>query len=123
MPLEHRTAHHRDSQWWDHAACLFYGPALFFGPDHETRGEQQRREREAKRICATCAVREHCKQFALTTRQPHGIWGGTSEYERGRDSSTYSVSHSATARNRHDRRSTGSGSRPEATTSKGAEHA
>ncbi|WP_082900247.1 WhiB family transcriptional regulator [Rhodococcus phenolicus] len=82
MPLEHRIAHHQDSQWWNYAACLFYGPALFFGPDNESRGERQRREREAKRICATCIVHDRCKQFALTTRQQHGVWGGTSECER-----------------------------------------
>jgi WhiB family redox-sensing transcriptional regulator len=36
----------------------------------------------AKAICARCAIRRRCLDFALDTRQPDGIWGGASEDER-----------------------------------------
>jgi WhiB family transcriptional regulator, redox-sensing transcriptional regulator len=37
---------------------------------------------EAKTVCARCEVRGEGLAFALTTRQPPGIWGGTNPEER-----------------------------------------
>jgi WhiB family redox-sensing transcriptional regulator len=37
---------------------------------------------EAKAVCAACDVRRECLAFALATRQPYGVWGGTSPEER-----------------------------------------
>lgn len=39
---------------------------------------------EAKAVCAGCAVREQCLEFALTNGEKFGIWGGLSERERRR---------------------------------------
>jgi WhiB family transcriptional regulator, redox-sensing transcriptional regulator len=36
----------------------------------------------AKAICGRCAIRQQCLDYAVTTRQPDGIWGGASEAER-----------------------------------------
>ena len=36
----------------------------------------------AKAVCETCDVKDMCLDFALTTNQDSGIWGGTSEEER-----------------------------------------
>jgi len=77
---------HREprADWRDHAACRLADPELFFpvspggpSPDQADDG------RAARAICATCPVRRECLQFALATRQAHGIWGGMSERERG----------------------------------------
>ena len=38
--------------------------------------------REAKRVCATCEVREECLEYALANDERFGIWGGMSERER-----------------------------------------
>ena len=38
----------------------------------------------AKEICASCPVREECLQFALSTNQGDGIWGGLDAQERRR---------------------------------------
>jgi len=38
----------------------------------------------ARRICATCPVREPCLEYALEQRIDHGVWGGASERERRR---------------------------------------
>ncbi|WP_231921931.1 WhiB family transcriptional regulator [Rhodococcus rhodochrous] len=43
---------------------------------------RQRRERTAKQICTSCPVRIPCRDYALETRERHGIWGGTSESDR-----------------------------------------
>jgi WhiB family redox-sensing transcriptional regulator len=38
----------------------------------------------AKRICATCPVKEPCLEYALEYRIDHGVWGGTTERQRRR---------------------------------------
>lgn len=41
-----------------------------------------RRIRKAKELCRTCPVINECLRWAIDTRQPYGIWGGTTERER-----------------------------------------
>lgn len=36
----------------------------------------------AKRVCATCTVRQQCLDYALETKQEVGVWGGLTERER-----------------------------------------
>ena len=50
-------------------------PVSTIGPGHD---EVDR----AKEVCAACLVRRQCLQFALATRQAHGVWGGTTEEAR-----------------------------------------
>jgi len=71
--------------WHLKAACRGPESTLFFPPSTpERREERDAREAKAKRICAQCAVREDCLEFALRVREPHGIWGGLTEAERRR---------------------------------------
>jgi WhiB family redox-sensing transcriptional regulator len=56
---------------------------VFFAPGQpERKDDRSARERLAKEICSTCAVREPCLGYALRIREPHGIWGGLNEMER-----------------------------------------
>jgi WhiB family transcriptional regulator, redox-sensing transcriptional regulator len=72
-----------DTDWREQAACLPYPAILFFGVDDaEAPADKQSREDEAKSICALCDVRQECLNYALTTREPYGIWGGLTEVER-----------------------------------------
>jgi WhiB family redox-sensing transcriptional regulator len=64
------------------AACRGADPDLFFGPDAERVTDRQRREAQAKAICAGCPVRVACLAYALDTCQAFGIWGGADEDER-----------------------------------------
>ncbi len=36
----------------------------------------------AKAMCRRCPKSAQCLEFALTTRQRHGVWGGTTPTER-----------------------------------------
>jgi WhiB family redox-sensing transcriptional regulator len=36
----------------------------------------------AKSICALCPVQAECLDFAITSNQEFGVWGGTAEEER-----------------------------------------
>jgi WhiB family transcriptional regulator, redox-sensing transcriptional regulator len=64
------------------AACRSADPELFFGPESERVADWQRREAEAKAVCAACPVTARCLAYALETRQAYGIWGGAAESER-----------------------------------------
>ena len=72
-----------DLGWQSQAGCRGSDANLFFSPIHlETKEERHHREDQAKSICSDCAVRTRCLEFALVTRETHGIWGGLNELER-----------------------------------------
>jgi WhiB family redox-sensing transcriptional regulator len=72
-----------DDEWQVRAACRGPQAVVFFPPSHfERKDEKLEREARAKGICASCTVREPCLGFALSIREPHGIWGGLNEVER-----------------------------------------
>jgi len=66
-----------DNDWMARGNCRFEPPATFFPCDGV--GVEV-----AKRICATCAVKGLCLEYALANRIDHGVWGGTSERQRRR---------------------------------------
>lgn len=70
----------RQPDWREQAACTEHDTELFF-PIARTQGWMQQ-TREAKRVCASCPVREECLRWALDTGQRTGVWGGLSEKER-----------------------------------------
>ena len=41
-----------------------------------------RRTARAKEVCHRCPVMDMCREFALQTREPFGVWGGLAEAER-----------------------------------------
>lgn len=63
--------------WRLNASCRDLDTAIFFPESEESAAT-------AKAICAGCAVREACLEFALITRQDDGVWGGLDENERRR---------------------------------------
>lgn len=77
------SAQQVEDVWQVKAACRGPQAAVFFPPPQfERKEEKLERERRAKDICTTCAVRRDCLDYALSIREPHGIWGGLSEAER-----------------------------------------
>jgi len=66
--------------WRDDAACRDTDPDLFF-PVGST-GPAVEQIESAKEVCCACPAQAACLEFALTTNQESGIWGGTSEEER-----------------------------------------
>lgn len=70
-------------EWTDAAACRNSEGALFYSADSAERKEDRlERELVAKRICASCGVREECLEAALARHESYGIWGGLNEFER-----------------------------------------
>ncbi len=66
--------------WRATSACRDTDPDLFFPIG--TTGPAIEQIEAAKAVCETCDVKDMCLDFALTTNQDSGIWGGTSEEER-----------------------------------------
>jgi len=64
-----------DRSWHNRAACSDVNPELFFESSPEFVDA-------AKRICQPCPVRTECLEFAITTHQDDGVWGGLTEDER-----------------------------------------
>ena len=68
--------------WRVSAACRDADPELFF-PDSDIRAARAQ-VKTAKLICRSCPVSATCLNWALTSGQEAGIWGGLTEDERRR---------------------------------------
>jgi WhiB family redox-sensing transcriptional regulator len=55
---------------------------LFFHPHGEREPARSSREEAAKQVCRACPVRRECLDHALTSGEPYGVWGATTELER-----------------------------------------
>ncbi len=73
MPLED------EDDWRNRGACVSADPDLFF--PISSSGASRHQEERAKAVCARCAVRAECLDFAMASRQVHGVWGGLGEAE------------------------------------------
>ena len=69
-----------DDDWRDVAACRDTNPDLFFPVG--TTGPAIEQIDNAKAVCRQCEVQSLCLEYALSTNQDSGVWGGTSEEER-----------------------------------------
>ena len=70
------------SDWRAAGACLSADPELFFpiGTAAFSAGQVS----TALHVCAGCAVRQQCLDFATRMGEAHGIWGGTTPEDRSR---------------------------------------
>jgi WhiB family transcriptional regulator, redox-sensing transcriptional regulator len=66
--------------WQSQGACLNADPDVFF--PISVAGASATQIRTARAICAGCAVRSDCIDFAVENREIQGIWGGTTDDER-----------------------------------------
>ena len=66
--------------WRAASACLSADPELFFPVTEGSAAAGQ--ISSALQVCAGCAVRQPCLDFALQSGEAHGIWGGTTPDER-----------------------------------------
>ncbi|MEV4182460.1 WhiB family transcriptional regulator [Streptosporangium canum] len=62
-------------------ACHLGDARLFTGPDAfevEDDNAKHRRERKAKKICATCPAMAECLAYAMAICPSEGVWAGKS---------------------------------------------
>ena len=75
-----RPATWNSEDWRELGSCRALATSLFF-PIGQT-GEAEVQIARAKKVCVTCPVRQQCLEFAITTNQEYGVWGGADEEER-----------------------------------------
>jgi len=68
-----------NTSWREFARCRGVDPEVFYPVSDDDDAAD-----EAKSICALCPVREPCLEYALSTREKNGVWGGLTERERRR---------------------------------------
>lgn len=68
--------------WQVKAACRGLDASMFFHPENERGRSRRRREEQAKQVCSGCPVTQQCLRWALSVREPYGVWGGLSSTER-----------------------------------------
>jgi WhiB family redox-sensing transcriptional regulator len=71
-----------DWDWQVAAACRGSDTGTFYHPENERGPSRVKREMRAKAVCASCPVIENCLRWALSAREPYGVWGGLSAEER-----------------------------------------
>lgn len=71
-----------ERSWMKKAACTGLDPALFHPEDDDP--ELELKVYVAKQICEECVVTEDCLNWAVTRREPYGIWGMKTHHERRR---------------------------------------
>jgi WhiB family redox-sensing transcriptional regulator len=54
-------------------------PQVFHPPEDDEKSEA-----EAKAVCERCPVREPCLEYAISSREKEGVWGGLTARERRR---------------------------------------
>ena len=70
----------KPDQWRHQARCRDVDPDLFFPVG--TTGMALEQIASAKEVCTMCPAQGPCLEYALSTNQDSGVWGGTSEDER-----------------------------------------
>jgi len=68
-----------DQSWRLSAACLGSSSTIWF------LDRKRNATAPARKICAVCPVVSECAEYAITTNQALGFWGGMSERERRRE--------------------------------------
>ena len=68
--------------WQDAAACADHGVHMFFHPVNARGQSRRQRELTAQAVCFGCDVRDQCADYAIRSREPYGVWGGLTEFER-----------------------------------------
>jgi WhiB family redox-sensing transcriptional regulator len=57
--------------------CTEANPDYWFADEHDEDEKYGKSEQAiAAGICKRCPIKHPCLQYALTTNQTHGIWGG-----------------------------------------------
>lgn len=71
-----------DRDWMVAARCRGVDTTMFFPRTEDGRSAVVRAEAQAKEVCRQCPVLHRCRDYALSTDETHGVWGGLNYSER-----------------------------------------
>jgi WhiB family redox-sensing transcriptional regulator len=66
--------------WADDAFCKGMPSEIFYGKNELPMTSQE--IKHAKTICHQCEVQRDCLITALKSKEPYGVWGGFTSFER-----------------------------------------
>ena len=66
---------------WKQANCTSVGVELFYPEYDQVRFDS---DGVRTKVCGPCPIRQQCLDYAISTREQYGIWGGTLPGERRR---------------------------------------
>ena len=66
--------------WMEEGSCVYANTELFFPVGSSMKAIKQ--SNEAIAICNECPVKVACLEYAISSNQDSGVWGGTTEEER-----------------------------------------
>lgn len=69
-------------EWQLDGSCRRENPDVFFHPEGERGQARRNRDSDAKAVCLSCPVLQRCREHALRVREPFGVWGAMTEFER-----------------------------------------
>lgn len=69
-------------EWQLRARCRGMPAEVLFTAEQDKGRRRLDHEERAKRICRDCPVLNQCRQYAIDTAEPYGIWGATTPQER-----------------------------------------
>jgi WhiB family transcriptional regulator, redox-sensing transcriptional regulator len=64
-------------EWRDRAACRRMPAEVFF----PKAGDNRTIYEPARQVCSGCEVRVECRDYAVASGEPYGMWGGLSPEE------------------------------------------
>ena len=74
-----REVEHPGVGWLADAICAGVNPDVFFPTTTE---DVALSEAEARSYCVRCPVKDACRDYAISTREEMGVWGGMNFKER-----------------------------------------
>lgn len=73
---------HADPDWRNRSSCNGLGDLMFPDAEQPNRDLHDAQVTKAKQVCRGCPVATDCLNYALTTGETYGIWGGMTDHER-----------------------------------------
>jgi len=82
----HGLSSPRDADWREQAACRNYDPEIWHPLGLDQPGLMSPATAAAvdlaKAVCRRCPVADRCRDWAISSGERHGVWGGMTPRER-----------------------------------------
>jgi WhiB family redox-sensing transcriptional regulator len=82
VPDNYNTGPVQAGRWEESARCAGEALETFYAPESLKGRRLEESVERAKTICKSCPVLNQCREYALRSAEPYGVWGATTPRER-----------------------------------------
>jgi WhiB family redox-sensing transcriptional regulator len=82
VPDNHNAGSVEEWRWHESARCAGEALETFYAPESLKGRRLEQSVERAKSICKSCPVLIQCRDYALRSAEPFGVWGATTPRER-----------------------------------------